>query len=109
MVRIFEKMERKLGVKWFGGGSAALLYFERRVRWRSCDKLEDPPHQHSCMGLSCDAFSSEALICWRTGNAWAVDFSIRNPLAGDSMKRSLHQTLSELTIAMAHAWTGQCS
>jgi trehalose utilization protein len=42
-------------------------------------------------------------------NAWAVDFSIRNPLAGDSMKRSLHQTLSELTIAMAHAWTGQCS
>jgi hypothetical protein len=58
-------MERKLGGKQFGGGSAALLYFERRVRWRSCDKLQDPPHQHSCMSLSWDAFSSEMLTRWK--------------------------------------------
>jgi len=30
----------------------------------------------------------------------SVDFSIRNPLAGDSMQCSLHQTLSGLTMAM---------
>src|SRR4051812_33189085 len=53
------------------------------------------------MSLSCDAFSSEALICWRTGNACTVGFSIKNSLAGDSMQRSLHQTLSELPTAMA--------
>jgi hypothetical protein len=33
---------------------------------------------------------------------------MRNPLAGDSMQRSLHQTLSGLTVAMADAWTRQC-
>jgi hypothetical protein len=48
------------------------------------------------MSLSCDAFSSEALICWRTGNACTVGVSISNPLAGDGTQRSLHQTLSEL-------------
>jgi hypothetical protein len=31
----------------------------------------------------------------------SVGFSIRNPLASDSMQRSLHQTLSQLTMAMA--------
>jgi len=33
--------------------------------------------------------------------ACSVGFSIRNPLAGDSMRCSLHQTLSGLTMAMA--------
>jgi hypothetical protein len=32
--------------------------------------------------------------------ACSVGFSIRNPLAGDSMQCSLHQTLSGLTMAM---------
>jgi hypothetical protein len=41
--------------------------------------------------------------------ACTVGFSIRNPLASDSMQRHLHQTLSELTMAVADAWTGQCS
>ena len=40
--------------------------------------------------------------------ACSVGFSIRNPLVGDSMQRSLHQTLSNLTIAMSNAWTRQC-
>jgi hypothetical protein len=39
-------------------------------------------------------------------NACTIGFSIRNPLAGDGRQRSLHQTLSELTMAMAYAWTG---
>jgi len=30
--------------------------------------------------------------------ACTVGFSVRNPLAGDSMQRSLHQTPSDLTI-----------
>lgn len=30
--------------------------------------------------------------------ACTVGFSIRNPLAGDSMQRSLHQTPSDLTM-----------
>jgi hypothetical protein len=30
--------------------------------------------------------------------ACTVGFSIRNPLAGDSMQRSLHLTLSDLTM-----------
>jgi hypothetical protein len=41
--------------------------------------------------------------------ACTVGFSIRNPLASDSMQRHLHQTLSELAMAVADAWTGQCS
>ena len=40
--------------------------------------------------------------------ACSVGFSIRNPLVGDSMQRFLHQTLSNLTIAMSNAWTRQC-
>ena len=30
--------------------------------------------------------------------ACTIDFSIRNPLAGDSMQRSLHQTPLDLTM-----------
>jgi hypothetical protein len=47
-----------------------------------------------CMSLSCDAFS-EALICWRAGNACTVGFSIRNPLAGDSMQRAATGSMEE--------------
>ncbi len=35
--------------------------------------------------------------------ACTVGLPIRNPLAGDSMQRSLHQTLSDLTMAMTDA------
>jgi hypothetical protein len=34
--------------------------------------------------------------------ACTIGFSIRNPLASNSMQRSLHQTLSESAMAMAH-------
>jgi len=63
-----------LGGEWKGswegrswaGGVLPSLYLERRVRWRSCDKLQDPPHQHSCMSLSRGAFSSEMIDSLRT-------------------------------------------
>ncbi len=57
--------------------------------------LQDQSYQRGCMSLSCEAFSSEALICHGTGNAWTFG------RLGDSMQQSLHQTLSELTTTMA--------
>jgi hypothetical protein len=80
-VRVFGKMERRLGGSSLEEGGCCLLILERRVGWRSCKTSRIHPTNTVAWALSCDAFRSEALICWRTGNAWAVDFSIRNPLA----------------------------
>jgi hypothetical protein len=93
-------MERKLGVKWFGGGSAALLYFEREgpmAQLRQAPGSTPPTQLHEpfmgCLQLGdVDSLENGQM------EARTVGFSIRNPLAGDSMQRSLHQTPSDLTM-----------
>lgn len=76
-------------------GSAALLYLNGVYLNGGSDGVTAKnsrinPHQHSCLSLSWDTFSSEATASLENGQteACTVGFSIRNPLASDSMQRS---------------------
>lgn len=97
VVKMFEKMERKLGGRQFGEGSCCLLIPELRVRWRICKTSRIYPTNIVACAFH-PMLSARVFICWRIGNA-----SIRNPLPDDSTQHSLHQTPSEFTSTMADA------
>lgn len=60
-----------------------LLILERTVGWRSCDRLQDQPHQHNCMNLFTGCFQLGDVDPLENSQteACTVGFSTRNPLA----------------------------